>query len=141
MTRRRKGRPFWAIVHKVRNCLYFVRVLVCMVEDLLPWGDNFHSLFVHQYCTLFSTYLHCTENSKRIFPEMKLHGFILRFCIHVSVSDLCISTIGPPILLYCVCGPTVAIYKLLTDIRGASKIKVKNVNKKRTVTVRRLIIF
>jgi len=27
------------------------------------------------------------------------------------------------------------------EIRGASKIKVKNVNKKRTVTVRRLIIF
>jgi hypothetical protein len=27
------------------------------------------------------------------------------------------------------------------NIRGASKIKVKNVNKKRTVTVRRLIIF
>ncbi len=26
-------------------------------------------------------------------------------------------------------------------VRGASKIKVKNVNKKRTVTVRRLIIF
>jgi hypothetical protein len=27
------------------------------------------------------------------------------------------------------------------NVRGASKIKVKNVNKKRTVTVRRLIIF
>jgi hypothetical protein len=27
------------------------------------------------------------------------------------------------------------------DVCGASKIKVKNVNKKRTVTVRRLIIF
>jgi hypothetical protein len=28
-----------------------------------------------------------------------------------------------------------------THVRGASKIKVKNVNKKGTVTVRRLIIF
>ena len=27
------------------------------------------------------------------------------------------------------------------NVRGASKIKVKNVNKKRTITVRRLIIF
>ncbi len=29
----------------------------------------------------------------------------------------------------------------MVAVRGASKIKVKNVNKKRTVTVRRLIIF
>ncbi len=87
-----------------------------MVEGLLTWGDNFHSPFILQYCTLFSTYLHCTENSKQIFPEMKLHGLVLNFCIHVSASDLCIPTIGPPTMLYCVCGPIVAIYKSLTDI-------------------------
>jgi hypothetical protein len=34
-----------------------------------------------------------------------------------------------------------AYYFLKVQVRGASKIKVKNVNKKRTVTVRRLIIF
>ncbi len=47
---------------------------------------------------------HCTENSKQIFPEMKLLGLVPNFCIHVSVSDLYIPTISPPILLYYVCG-------------------------------------
>jgi hypothetical protein len=31
---------------------------------------------------------HCTENSKQIFPEMKLRGIVLNSYIHVSVSDL-----------------------------------------------------
>ena len=39
--------------------------------------------------------LQYTENSKHIFPEMKL----LNSYIHVSVSDLYIPTIGLPILL------------------------------------------
>jgi hypothetical protein len=34
-----------------------------------------------------------------------------------------------------------SLSNLVLFVRGASKIKVKNVNKKRTVTVRRLIIF
>ncbi len=38
---------------------------------------------------------------------MELRGLVPNFCIHVSVSDLYIHTIGPPILLYCVCGPIV----------------------------------
>jgi hypothetical protein len=42
---------------------------------------------------------HCTENLKQIFPEMKLRGLVPNFDIHVSVSDLYISTIDPPILL------------------------------------------
>ena len=33
------------------------------------------------------------------------------------------------------------IYSILYHVRGASKIKLKKVNKKRTVTVRRVIIF
>jgi hypothetical protein len=32
--------------------------------------------------------LHCTENFKQIFPEMKLRGLVPNFYIHVSVSDL-----------------------------------------------------
>jgi hypothetical protein len=31
---------------------------------------------------------HCTENSKHIFPEMKLRGLIPNFYFHVSGSDL-----------------------------------------------------
>ncbi len=40
---------------------------------------------------------HCLENSKQIFPEIKLRGLVPSFHIHVSVSDLYIPTIGPPI--------------------------------------------
>jgi hypothetical protein len=40
-----------------------------------------------------------TENLKQIFLEKKLRGLSLKFHIHVSVSDLCIPTIGLPILL------------------------------------------
>jgi hypothetical protein len=42
---------------------------------------------------------HCIENSKQIFPEMKLRGLFPYSYIHESVSDLYFSTIGPPILL------------------------------------------
>ncbi len=45
--------------------------------------------------------LHCTENSKQIFPEDKLRSLVPDFYIHVSVRDLYITTIGSPILLYC----------------------------------------
>jgi hypothetical protein len=32
--------------------------------------------------------VHCTENLKLIFPEMKLRGLVTNFYIHVSGSDL-----------------------------------------------------
>jgi hypothetical protein len=42
---------------------------------------------------------HCKEISKYVFPEKKLRGLSPNFHIHVSVSDLYIPTIGPPIFL------------------------------------------
>jgi hypothetical protein len=45
---------------------------------------------------------------------LTLRGLVPIFCIHVSVSDLYISMISSPILLYSVCGLIVGIYKLLT---------------------------
>ena len=39
--------------------------------------------------------VHCTENSKHIFPGMKLHGLVPNFYIHVSVSDLYIPAVRP----------------------------------------------
>jgi hypothetical protein len=50
---------------------------------------------------LQGTYLtvHCTENPIYVFPEMKLHGLILNFHIHVSVCILYIPRIGLPIWL------------------------------------------
>jgi hypothetical protein len=41
---------------------------------------------------------------------MKLRVLVPNFCIHVSVSDLYISMICPPIWLYYVCGPVLGIY-------------------------------
>jgi hypothetical protein len=60
---------------------------------------------------------HSTENLKQIFPELKLRGFVPHFYRHVSVSDLYISTIGPPILLLqnTVDIPIMRIYKTLAD--------------------------
>jgi hypothetical protein len=40
-----------------------------------------------------------TVNSKQIFPEKELRSLSSNFHIHVTVSDLYISTIGLPILL------------------------------------------
>jgi hypothetical protein len=42
---------------------------------------------------------HNTENSKQIFLEKNLRGLSPNFHIHVSVSDLYVSTMGLPILL------------------------------------------
>ncbi len=42
---------------------------------------------------------HCKEDPIYVFLEMKLRGLIPNFHICVSVSDLYIITIGPPILL------------------------------------------
>jgi hypothetical protein len=56
-----------------------------------------------------------TENSKQICPEKELRGHSPNFHIHVSVCDLCIPTIDLPILLQEICGPTLGIYKSLTD--------------------------
>jgi hypothetical protein len=57
-----------------------------------------------------------TENSKPIFPEIKLRGLVPDFYIHVTVSDLYSPTIGQQTQYGKIGGPTVArIYKLLTD--------------------------
>jgi hypothetical protein len=37
------------------------------------------------------------ESYVGIFLEMKLRGFVTNFHLHVSESDLCIPTTGPPI--------------------------------------------
>jgi hypothetical protein len=58
--------------------------------------------------------MHCTENSensKQIFPDMKLRGLVPNFYIHVSASDLYIPTIGPQTQYSKIGGPIVGIYK------------------------------
>ncbi len=43
--------------------------------------------------------MHCNENTIYVFPEKDLCGLSPSFNIHVSVNDLCIPRIGPPIFL------------------------------------------
>jgi hypothetical protein len=43
---------------------------------------------------------HCTENSRHIFPEMKLRSLVPNFNIHVSGNNLYIPTIGLILNLY-----------------------------------------
>ncbi len=56
-----------------------------------------------------------TEISKQIFPEKEYRGLSTNFHIHMSVSDLYISTIGLPILLEEICRPILGPYKSVTD--------------------------
>ena len=55
------------------------------------------------------------ENLKQIFPEKEYRGLSPNFHIHVSVSELHISTMGLPVLLEELCGPILGICKPLTD--------------------------
>ncbi len=60
--------------------------------------------------------LHCKENSINVLPEKKLRGLSPNFHIHVSVNDLCIPAISPPIFLLQNIGrPIAEIYKSLTE--------------------------
>ncbi len=63
----------------------------------------------------YSLQMHCTENLKQIFPEMKLRGLVLDFYFHVSVSDLYIPLIVLQTQYSKIGGPIVGIYKLLRD--------------------------
>jgi hypothetical protein len=62
--------------------------------------------------------MHCTENSKQIFPETKLRGFLPNFKIDDSVSDLYIPNIGQQTQYSKKGGPIVGIHKSLTDVNG-----------------------
>ncbi len=65
----------------------------------------FQQLFFRRLVTVFglpkfeSWILHCTEISIYVFPEKELRGHSPNFHIHVSIGDLYILTIGPPIFL------------------------------------------
>jgi hypothetical protein len=59
--------------------------------------------------------MHCTENSKKIFPEMKLCGLVPKFYLHVSVNYLYIPMIGLQTQYSKIGRPIVWIYKSLKD--------------------------
>ena len=69
-------------------------------------------------CTKQSAlHMHCTENSKQRFPEMKPRGLVPYFYSHVSVSDLYNPMISPQTHYGKIGRPIVGIYKSLTDKR------------------------
>jgi hypothetical protein len=51
--------------------------------------------------------IHCKEDLILVFPEMKLSGPVPYSYINVSVWDLDIPMIGPPVLLQQIGGPIV----------------------------------
>jgi len=59
--------------------------------------------------------MHSTENSKQVFPEMKLRGLVPNFYTRVSVSDLNISPISPQTQHSKIGEPIVGIYKSLIE--------------------------
>ncbi len=70
----------------------------------------FYVNLLHQSGTGIPT-SHCTENPMYAFPEMKLRGLV-----SVSVSNLYIPMIGPPICCRKIGGPSMGIYKSLSKI-------------------------
>jgi hypothetical protein len=72
-------------------------------------------LAVDRLCFLHALQRQNAENLKQIFPEKEYRSLSPNFHIHVSVSELNITTMGLPFLLEELCGPILGIYKLLTD--------------------------
>jgi hypothetical protein len=83
----RWGRGFLIITFAHYDYPTFLKLLPLS----LIFPDNLKDLY-----GIAGHHVHCTENSKQIFPEMELRGLVPNFCIHVSVSDLYIPRIGPP---------------------------------------------
>jgi hypothetical protein len=59
----------------------------------------YHAHHIQRYLLSSTLQRQYTENSKQIFPEMKLRGLSPNFYIPISVSNLYIPMIGLPILL------------------------------------------
>jgi hypothetical protein len=68
----------------------------------------------HVFC-LWRTVKNQYKKFETRFPEKDLCGHSPNFYIQVSVSNLYIPTIEPPILLREICGQILGIYKSLTD--------------------------
>jgi hypothetical protein len=90
----------------------------------LPWQELLScefQLLMSKTCdqttllTLVSQVTHCMVGITLIFPEKEYRGLSPNFHIHASMSDLYISTIGPPFLLEEISRPILGLYKSLTD--------------------------
>ncbi len=95
---------------KKSNCLYcLISKAVC---NQWLW---YKGTIVTRYISAYTLQRQNAEYLKQIFPEKEYQGLSPNFYIHVSVSELYISTMGLPFLLEEICGPILGIYKSLTD--------------------------
>jgi hypothetical protein len=60
---------------------------------------SLHNVMKTTFDEPLQNYVHCKEIWIYVFPEKELGGISPNFHIHVSVSDFCILTFGPPIFL------------------------------------------
>jgi hypothetical protein len=67
----------------------------CEVQNIIL--QTFLSIYIGMY-SLERILVYCKEDPIYVFPEIKLHGSVPNFYIHVSLSDLYIPKTGPPIL-------------------------------------------
>jgi len=75
--------------------------------DILTWSlfqkSKEKKLAKMSHATVPFTIVHCKDtvpkNSKQIFLDMKLRGLVPNSYIHVPMRDLCVHTIGPPVVL------------------------------------------
>jgi hypothetical protein len=83
------------------NCVGTFLFEVRHLTRLFSWGGlalmKVLNNFIHNFKVLTSMLhdTHCTKNSKHKFPEMKLHGLVPYFYIHVPSHDIYIPMIGP----------------------------------------------
>ncbi len=100
------------------NRVSWVFHLPVPISCIAVWQVSFSFFIIHdQIFSLLDAALqmHCPENLKPIFLEMKLCGLIPNFYIHVSVSDLYIPTIGQKTPSIKIGGPSVGIHIWLID--------------------------
>jgi hypothetical protein len=65
------------------------RIRICKeVHVFSSWSTGLPPPPLSSSCVAGTFQMHCTENSKQIFPEMKLCSLVPNFYIHGSVSDL-----------------------------------------------------
>jgi hypothetical protein len=72
---------------------------LCRAVDSVRKKAHTHTLSLPLSLALTQYSIHCKENSKYVFSEIKLRGLVPNFHIYTSVTDLYILRIYPPVLL------------------------------------------
>ncbi len=93
-----------------RSCSYLPWLYNFVLDDGFPMRSALEKIKQLVYSNRETPHCKCTVPIETNIPRMKLRGLLANFCIHVSASDLYITTIGPQ-MYYSKKG---GIYKSLT---------------------------